>query len=140
MSALSIDFAPAAPRIEREHLAEVIQLPVRRQPDERPAAVVRAAQPMRLTARGKTMLRVVASIIALAASIGIGAALGVAQSVPAGDVAVVVVEPGQSLWGIASAHAAPGEDVRELVAEIVSLNALAESTITAGQKLSVPSR
>lgn len=159
MSALTIDalntgFAPQIPVIQRERLADVIQLPARWHEDDAAAATTAApvrtaprasavraqTQPIRLTARGKLMVRVVASILALGASIGIGAALGTALQAPVGELAVVVVEPGQSLWTIASAAAAPGQDVRDVMAEIASLNALSDSTISAGQQLSVPVR
>ncbi len=52
----------------------------------------------------------------------------------------VVVEPGQTLWDIA-ASAAPGEDPRDVVAEIVELNALADAgAIRVGQPLDIPTR
>lgn len=145
MSALSIDFGTelvpriGAPYTEREHLAEVVRLPVRWQPSAEPA-VRPAPRPIRLTARGKLMVNVLSTLLALIASIGIGAGVGTAMRAPVGDVAVVVVEPGQSLWSIATAAAAPGQDVRDVVAQIVSLNSLPGSTIVAGQELSVPVR
>ena len=141
MSALSIDYGTArasrvpAPGIEQERLAEVIQLPARWQPNAEPVA-----RPVRLTARGKLMVKVVVTILAVMVSIGIGAGLGMALRAPVGDVAVVVVESGQSLWSVATAAAEPGQDVRDVVAQIVSLNSLSESTIIAGQELLVPRR
>ena len=145
MSALSIDYGTArasrvpAPGIEHERLAEIIQLPARWQPNVEPLAST-AARPVRLTARGRLMVKVVVTILAVMVSIGIGSSLGMALRAPVGDVAVVVVESGQSLWSVAAAAAAPGQDVREVVAQIVSLNSLSESTIVAGQELLVPRR
>lgn len=138
MSALSIDFAPQYQGIEQEKLADVIQLPVRRYVDPVPVAKP-ASQPIKLTARGKLMVQVVASVVALSASIGIGAGVGMALREPAGATAVVTVAAGETLWSIAAAAAAPGEDVREVVAEIASLNSLSGSAIVAGQQLVVPS-
>ena len=71
MSALSIDYGTArasrvpAPGIEQERLAEVIQLPARWQPNAEPVA-----RPVRLTARGKLMVKVVVTILAVMVSIG----------------------------------------------------------------------
>jgi LysM repeat protein len=53
------------------------------------------------------------------------------------DTAVHVVEPGDTLWGIASST---GEgDPRDLVVAIMQLNDLDGSTIFPGQELVVPS-
>jgi LysM repeat protein len=50
----------------------------------------------------------------------------------------VVVQPGQTLWDIA-AKAAPASDPRDVVAQIVDLNNLADpGAIRAGQPLYVP--
>ena len=48
-----------------------------------------------------------------------------------------VVEAGDTLWAIASEHAAPGSDVRRLVSDIQRLNE-ASSTIVPGQVLLIP--
>jgi LysM repeat protein len=49
----------------------------------------------------------------------------------------VVVEPGESLWSIASA-AEPGADPRVVVQEIMQVNALSGVTVQVGQQLWVP--
>ncbi len=50
----------------------------------------------------------------------------------------VVVGPGETLWDIAQ-RLAPGEDPRDVIAEIVDLNALSDAgEIRVGQKLFVP--
>lgn len=52
----------------------------------------------------------------------------------------VVVEPGQTLWDIA-ASSAPGEDPRDVIAQIVDLNSLPDSgSIRVGQPLYIPDR
>ena len=50
---------------------------------------------------------------------------------------VVVVQPGESLWQIAS-EIAPGVDPRETVSAIRSLNGLGDTTVVAGQSIVVP--
>lgn len=50
----------------------------------------------------------------------------------------IVVEPGQSLWDIATTIA-PDDDPRDVIAEIVDLNALESSgAVQAGQLLYIP--
>jgi len=59
---------------------------------------------------------------------------------PAGAVEVVrhVVQPGETLWGIAREVAGPGEDVRDVVMELVELNGLPSAGLMAGQSIVVP--
>jgi len=49
----------------------------------------------------------------------------------------VVVEEGDTLWGIASTVAEPGE-VREVVHELQELNALPGPELVEGQRIAVP--
>jgi LysM repeat protein len=49
-----------------------------------------------------------------------------------------VVSQGETLWSIAQSVTPAGEDVRETVATIQSMNMLASSTIMPGQQLLVP--
>ena len=49
----------------------------------------------------------------------------------------VEVAEGQTLWGIASQVAAPGE-VREMIYQIQELNALSGSSVDVGQEIAVP--
>lgn len=60
-------------------------------------------------------------------------ALGDAGSVQA----VVVVQPGDTLWGIAAARY-PGDDVRVRVDEIERLNGLPGAQIEVGESLRLP--
>jgi LysM repeat protein len=55
---------------------------------------------------------------------------------PAGAVHLVV--SGDTLWDIAAAHTAPGEDVRRMVFEIKQHNGLEGSLILPGQLLAIP--
>jgi nucleoid-associated protein YgaU len=49
----------------------------------------------------------------------------------------VVVQPGDTLWSIASAHY-PGDDVRVRIEDIEHANGLAGPTIEVGQELRLP--
>lgn len=105
-----------------------------------------APSPIRLTRRG----RVVAGVLAVVALTAVAlviialAASGGAQATNNGQARAgyqgmreIVVQPGQTLWSIASA-AEPSVDPRVVVQEIMSANAMTSTTISAGQLLWVP--
>lgn len=120
----------AAPR--RRHLAPVTPRAFAAAPPRpAPAAV-------RLTRRGRlllTLLFLVAVTVVLTVFGATSAATGEAgRPVPTRQ---VVVEPGDTLWGIASEAAEPGQ-VRTMVHRIQELNALSGSGLAAGQELAVP--
>lgn len=103
----------------------------------RPVSSAAAREPLRLTARGRRVL----IVLAFAAAVAIGGGLGVlfpAESTAPEQVQDVVVSQGESLWAIATSTAAPGQDVREVVEQIRMLNDLDGSAVVAGQRLSVP--
>ena len=50
----------------------------------------------------------------------------------------VIVQPGDSLWGIAAAHAGPSADVQEIVDRISDANHLQSGTIQPGERLRIP--
>ncbi len=93
---------------------------------------------MRLTRRGRLVLLVAVLLAVLAAFMlmsGPAVSSGDAQHATSQS---VVVGPGETLWAIAQ-RIAPGEDPRDVIAEIVELNALSDAgTIRVGQKLIVP--
>lgn len=109
-----------------------------------PAEPVRLA-PLRLTRRGRVV--VAGLIVAAAAAIALVAGLaapGGAQasnhSRPGGGhqgMHQVVVQPGQTLWSIASA-AEPSADPRRVVDEIMAANAMTGAGLQSGQLLWVP--
>lgn len=49
----------------------------------------------------------------------------------------VTVSSGQTLWAIAEKYA-PGQDVRDTIDAIVSLNNLTEGTVQPGQRIALP--
>ena len=94
---------------------------------------------MRLTRRGRVVSLVVFVGLALTVLLTLGGFSAVA-SLDGGTpvpVRVVTVQPGDTLYGIASDLAQPGE-IRAMVHRIQELNSLPTSTITEGQKLAVP--
>ena len=106
---------------------------------DRNTSRIQAMQPqLRLTRRGRlvVLLALVAVAFAVFALLGGPAeSTGTAHHARA---ATVVVEPGQTLWDIAS-EVAPGEDPRVVIDEIVDLNALTDpGAIRVGQPLYVP--
>ena len=97
------------------------------------------ARPVRLTRRGRLTLTLTFLGLVLAATVAVGgswatASLGGGEPV---QVRTVEVQPGDTLYGIASGIAEPGE-VREMVYRIQELNSLPTATIAEGQELAVP--
>jgi LysM repeat protein len=93
---------------------------------------------LRLTRRGQ--LVVVA--LFLLALFGGGVLFGTGSKAGASDQAgaphqYVVVQPGQTLWGIAK-QIAPNEDPRAMIEAIRRLNALPDTGVQAGQRIALP--
>lgn len=97
-----------------------------------------ALPPLRLTARGRRLVVVLVLLLAVAVVAGGGAALGGGgDGLELMGTTSVIVEPGDTLWSIASAVA--GErDVREVVDGIQRLNDVENSAILPGQVLRLP--
>ncbi|MFT3798668.1 MAG: LysM peptidoglycan-binding domain-containing protein [Microbacterium sp.] len=97
---------------------------------------------LRLTARGRRVIAVLASlpaVVALSIAIGFsGGALAANESgAPAGTFEQVTVMPGDTLWSIAET-VAPGADPRDVVDAIARLNALSSGALDAGQTIAIP--
>ncbi len=108
-------------------------------PRPAPAARIRKRrQAVRLTRRGRVLavLAFLGCALALMMSMGGWATASLSGGTPE-PVRVVEVQPGDTLYGIASDLAQPGE-IRTMVHRIQELNSLPTSTITEGQKLAVP--
>ena len=94
---------------------------------------------LRLTRRGRLVVFVTALLVTLSAML-LAVAPSVIATVTAGDpvpVSEVTVQPGDTLWDIASA-ANPSGDVTRTVDEIADLNALVDGQLRVGQELAVP--
>src|SRR5690606_27335079 len=76
-----------------------------------------------LTPRGRFVLGLLLSAVIGLGGVLLGSTVAATQDVASLPVQAVVVEPGDSLWAIATA-ANPGGDIRKTVDEIVRLNAL----------------
>jgi LysM repeat protein len=123
MSSFAISPGYAAPRVRAVRAA-------------RPAAA--APTSVRLTRRGRLALTVLFMGVILGALTIFGAtsaATGEAgEPVPT---RTVMVDQGDTLWGIAADVAAPGE-VRDMVHRIQELNALSGAGVYVGQEIAVP--
>lgn len=92
---------------------------------------------LRLTRRGRAVVTVGALLLASGALLSAQTAQAEA---PASAVAVTThtVTAGDTLWSVASTVAAPGEDLRDVVAEMRRLNGMSDSSLRVGQMLLVP--
>lgn len=97
-----------------------------------------APRPIRLTRRGR-LASFLASVLALTAVVLAAGQMADASPQALGvEPTVVVVQSGQTLWGIAR-DVAPDHDPRPVIAQIRDLNDLGTRSIVAGQTLVVPS-
>jgi LysM repeat protein len=97
---------------------------------------------VRLTRRGRLArtLLVLSLAVVLASVFGISAGAGTSDSVGAPTSFIeITVAPGDTLWSLAT-RMADGGDVRAMVDEIASVNALASADLQAGQKVRIPLR
>ena len=120
----------------------VMQTPVRQVP-------VMQASPIRLTKRGRRLARTFAMLLMLLIALTsavfghITSSSASSTSTSAGATSAtstVIVQPGQTMWGLATAIA-PEDDPRDTIARIADLNGLtgsAASTVHPGQRLIVP--
>ena len=143
MSALAFPTAPLTVPTRRRHLVAVPDLPVATHPvGDQPASAERshradAGARLRLTARGRVVLIVLALV--LAAAVGAGAGLAFPERAPMPEqVQSITVAPGDSLWTIAADVADPGQDVRVVVDQIMTLNNRSAATVHAGAELTIP--
>jgi hypothetical protein len=100
--------------------------------------VARPRSSVRLTRRGRAVVVLLALLAVLA--VGVVVASGSVATGEAGTpepTRVVLVGPGDTLWGIASAVADDG-DVRAMIDRIEDLNALESGSLESGQRLLVP--
>jgi hypothetical protein len=104
--------------------------------DRRPAT----EPPLRLTRRGRAVLRALVLLLLVALLLSAGLALARRADAAADPLVPVryhVVLPGESLWGIA-AELDPSSDPRDTIAELVETNHLPSAAVGAGQRLMLP--
>ena len=93
---------------------------------------------LRMTLRGRRVLMTLICVplvaVALAVALNGGQATATNETVP---LTFVSVEQGQSLWQLAE-QIAPTADPRDVIADILKLNALATSQVAAGQRIAIP--
>ena len=104
--------------------------------DSAPAKVEPAKY--RFTLRGQRVLVALGFALSVAAGAVVGTVVG-DDPLPEGT-STVVVQSGDSLWSIASVLAGSGEDPREMLDRIASLNDLQSPLIASGQTLVVPAK
>jgi LysM repeat protein len=93
---------------------------------------------VRLTRRGRVVVFVAALFLVLLAGVLLGGmSVATDEAGTPAPTEIVVVDEGDTLWGIAAAIADDG-DVRSVMSEIETLNALDSSVVSLGQKLRVP--
>ena len=92
---------------------------------------------LRLTRRGRAVVVAIAVMIALAAG---SVAQQASARTPGRAVPVTAhtVTSGETLWQIADGLAEPGQDVREVVDQLIALNELPGSGLHVGQQILVP--
>jgi hypothetical protein len=102
-------------------------------------AATRASTPGGLAIRW--VVRALGVVLGGLLAIVLGVLLGLVLRAPVeGPTAVVTVGAGESLWSVATSVAGPGEDPRDVVERIVSLNGLEHDVLQPGQNLVVPAR
>ncbi len=93
---------------------------------------------VRLTRRGRLALLVLFVALAFASiSVFGGHSAATGEAGRPVETRTVVVGAGDTLWGIASEVAEPGE-VREMIHHIQQLNALPSASLMQGQRIAVP--
>lgn len=106
----------------------------------------RAAEPARLTRRGRIVVTGVSALIIGLASVALAATAhatrgagpgGAGGAHPGKYVARVMVRPGQSLWTLAEGYD-PDADTRLVIADIEQLNSLTTDRLQPGEMLWVP--
>jgi hypothetical protein len=110
-------------------------------PRARPTHVSRArktpaAAPVRLTRRGRLVV-VLAVLVVLVAGLSLGMSSQAAGRGQHRAPATVTVQPGESLWQVAT-RVAPDADPRLVIDQLQKINRLPSASVAAGQQLVVP--
>ena len=127
MSALQLPASPAA-RPARRHLRVV----------EAPASSLAPTGPLQAWRRRIGALVVLAAIVVLIGQALLGPADAVSPATQPVSTATVVVQPGQTLWDIASTHAPADTSTWTYVEQLSELNGVSGSSLDAWQVLRLP--
>ena len=100
------------------------------------ASARNASRPVQLTVRGRRVVALLALIPLVTLLVVFGGKVAQANSA-APTMTTVVVQPGQSLWDVAT-KVDPAADPRAVVMIIQQLNGLTSADVAAGQQLVVP--
>jgi hypothetical protein len=100
-------------------------------------ATTGGSAPVRLTRRGRVVVVLAVMVLAVLAGFTIGRGSSLAVGAGATHARHVVVEPGESLWSVAT-RVAPTRDPRAVVADLEALNHLSSPTVEPGERLAVP--
>ena len=100
---------------------------------------------VRLTVRGRRLARTLIIVMAMLVTFGVAifghiSASQASSAHASVATATVIVQPGQTMWGLAQ-NIAPNDDPRETIARIADLNGLtgdAAATVYPGQRLVIP--
>jgi len=118
------------------HSAHIIEMHQREHENAQPVTK------LRLTIRGQAVLvAFVTIVLVIVVSFFTVEATGANASLESApnDFTYVSVQAGQTLWQLAT-ELDPQSDPRDVIAEIVLLNALPSSDVEAGQRIAIPKR
>lgn len=112
---------------------------VRSTTPQQSAAVAPSRRRLRVTARGRRTLLLVAVLLLLGAfAVGrAGSSQATAEPAAAPSLTAVTVQEGDTLWAVAR-RVAPDRDPRDLIAQIRRLNDLPSSSLQVGRQLVLP--
>ena len=127
MSALQLPARPAA-RPTRRHLRVV----------DAPASSLAPTGPLQAWRRRIGALVVLAAIVVLVGQALLGPEDAVSPATQPVSTATVVVQPGQTLWDIASTHAPADTSTWTYVEQLSELNGVSGSSLDAWQVLRLP--
>ena len=128
---ITTNVIPIRPNIDVTPSGSISRHPAGRAQAHKPA-------PVQLTVRGRRVLAALALFPIVALMVVFGGKVAQANSA-APAMTTVVVQPGQSLWELASS-VNPDADPRAVILEIEQLNGLTSADVAAGQQLIVPAR
>ncbi len=130
---------PAAPSIQLPSRPALRVLPGGTRPRPASSGIAPATSAQAWRRRVGAVLVLASMLVLLVVGVMSVAGTGAASvdTVPA-STATVVVEPGQTLWGIASAHAPSGTPTDAYVAALIEANGLTGPTVPAWQVLVLP--